>query len=480
MRIVASILLLSLGVQSALAAPPDPRLVASRIEDTLREQGVISASVAVGNADTILWARSFGPANLEKNRHSDIRTSYSLASVTKPITATAIMRLVDEGKIDLDRPINDYLGAAKLVAFTGDARDATVRRVLDHTAGLPWHVDYFLATGTSRRPSMEETIARSGKIMMPPGETHRYSNLGYGLLEYVIERVSGQSYADYVREHIFAPLGLRDSFVATNPNLPANSATRYTAERRPIAFYDVDHRGASSVFMSASDLVRFGQAHLAARQGRSKLLSAASAREMERRQNELLPASDYYALGWAVVDMNDHHTIGHGGSMPGAAAQLLIATETNQVFAVLINRDSYPARRDILAELIRAWAPQLVADAVPTIPPSLVGHWSGHVALDDGHRLPLSLDLSTGELTGTLADRSIHLSRFQMVEDGFSDMTSIDGEIPTAEARRHPHSLRFHLKARGPVVNGYVTALARPSTDGSGSALSYWVELSRR
>src|SRR2546423_8460335 len=104
------------------------------------------------------------------------------------------MQMVEQGKIDLDRPANDYLGAAKLIGLAGDATGATVRRGLCHTAGLPLHYRFFYENEGGPPPSTDEAIARYGILVFPPGEVYEYSNLGYGILDRIISRVSGRAY----------------------------------------------------------------------------------------------------------------------------------------------------------------------------------------------------------------------------------------------------------------------------------------------
>src|SRR5438128_3665818 len=109
------------------------------IRARLVEQSLPSVAVAVARDGTSLWEEGFGWADREHRVPATEHTMYSLASISKPITATGLMVLKELGKLDLDRPINDYLGAAKLNAWIGDAADATVRRVANHTSGLPLH-----------------------------------------------------------------------------------------------------------------------------------------------------------------------------------------------------------------------------------------------------------------------------------------------------------------------------------------------------
>ena len=109
---------------------------------------------------------------------------------------------------------------------------------------------------------MDETIRRYGVLVSPPGEGFSYSNLGYGILERIIERVSKKSYADFLKAEVFAPLGMTRSAVLLEPGPEADVAQRYTQQQKAFPFFDFDHRGASAVFSSAYDLVRFGLFHL--------------------------------------------------------------------------------------------------------------------------------------------------------------------------------------------------------------------------
>src|SRR5712692_5964075 len=132
---------------SARAASVDFSVVRELIRTRLVEQVIPSLAVAVAWNGTILWEEGFGWADRENRVPATEHIMYSLASISKPITATGVMVLEEQGKLDLDRPINDYLGEAKLKARVppgcGDAAYATVRRVANHTSGLPLHWHFF-------------------------------------------------------------------------------------------------------------------------------------------------------------------------------------------------------------------------------------------------------------------------------------------------------------------------------------------------
>ncbi len=169
------------------------------IQKQMLERQVPSVAVAVARDGKIIWEEAFGWANREERIAATPHTIYSLASISKPITATGLMILKERGRVELDRPLNDYLGEAKIKVRLGNPADVTVRRVANHSAGLPLHYQFFYEDEPFRAPSRDETINRYANAVTAPGEKYQYSNLGYGLLDYVIERVSGKSYAMFYR-----------------------------------------------------------------------------------------------------------------------------------------------------------------------------------------------------------------------------------------------------------------------------------------
>lgn len=144
------------------------------IRRQMTERQVPSVAVAVARDGRIIWEEGFGWADRENRAPATAHTIYSLASISKPITATGLMVLKERGLIDLDRPINDYLGATKINIRVGNPLDATVRRVANHTAGLPLHYQFFYADEPYRAPSREETILRYGNAVTAPGERYQY------------------------------------------------------------------------------------------------------------------------------------------------------------------------------------------------------------------------------------------------------------------------------------------------------------------
>ncbi|HEY5810432.1 MAG TPA: serine hydrolase domain-containing protein, partial [Povalibacter sp.] len=287
----------------AHAAPAKDRFdeVRAYIREQMAGGNVSAVSVALSQRGKVVWEEGFGWADRENRIAADEHTRYSLASISKPMTATGLMTLVQAGKVDLDRPVNDYLGSALLKARVGDAHDATVRRVANHSSGLPLHYHLFFSDEAYRKPAMDETILRYGNLVTTPGEKFEYSNLGFGVLDYVISRTSGKSYTDFMSAEVFAPLGMTRTSVGPRAGLDPNVAVRYTADSVPIPFYDSDHEGASAVYGSVHDLLRFAMFHMKDRlPDQKRILSDAS---LDQMQQPTFKSDDNagYGVSWAVV-----------------------------------------------------------------------------------------------------------------------------------------------------------------------------------
>jgi len=160
---------------------PDFASVQAFIEKKIASDHIPSISVAVAQNGEIVWEKGFGWANREKHLPASEQKMYSLASVTKLMTASAIMVLRDGKQLDLDRPVNDYLGSAKLTSPVWNPSEATVRRVATHTAGLATYDNGYYCRGNESNCE-DIMVRRFGVLIWRPGERFDYSNLGYGVL----------------------------------------------------------------------------------------------------------------------------------------------------------------------------------------------------------------------------------------------------------------------------------------------------------
>lgn len=494
--VVSAAALLLLHAPAGAQRRPDPRFaeVRSYIQEAMDEAGAPSVAVAVARDGEIIWAEGFGLADIARGIPATPNTMYSLASISKPMTATALMRLVERGEVELDRPANAYLGDGQIHSPTWDASGATVRRVLSHTAGLPLHWEFFYEGEDHPRRTTDEGIARFGVLVTPPGEVYQYSNLGYGIIERIVERVTGRSYAEVMETEVFAPLAMRNSTVGTGAGLEDRAAVRYDAELRPIPHYDFDHRGGSAVYSSVTDLVRFGMYHLGTpAEGQREILEDGTLRAMQRIATPGTgPREQGYGFGWLIQeDDNGYRRISHTGGMPGVSTGLYMYPEEGLAIAVVTNRSSRlvpQISHRIASSLLPGYgatseARRAAAEAEPVrdellgVPRDWLGEWTGEVVTPDGE-VPLTLvfqpdgdvhvRLGDGGLVTLLNDPSLRDGRL---------VGRFAGTIPSDHIGRHPHIVQLDLRLRDGSLIGAANAIA--GDGGYYFALSSYTELRR-
>lgn len=458
-----------------------------RIRNVMSAHHIPSVTVAVAHKGKIVWEEGFGWADVEKRIPATPHTSYSLASISKPVTATALMILVERGAIGLDKPMDDYLGQQKLTARVGSASDATVRRVASHTSGLPLHGRFFYEDESGSPPPMDESIRRYGVLVSPPGESFVYSNLGYGLLEYAIERASGKSYAEFLRDELFVPLGLSRGAVNPKSDLGNHVASRYWFNNIVVPFYDFDQRGGGAVFMSAHDLVRFGMFHLHGRlDGQQKPVLQRSTLASMRDAPTLKDGSPVgYGIGWFIGEQHRLRRFGHNGGMAGVATVLSIYPEAEAVIVVLGNGVSRTGAVHFLeSDIVHALLPETIRNDHGFKPqPELVGRWEGQGQTYNG-QIPVALDFKENGSVFARVGAGPLQEVIKVKLEPKTSLLSLDdliGDIGTPDAARHPGPLQLSLKLRAPnILNGAISSNSLETlSDRMGSAVSYWVELRR-
>jgi CubicO group peptidase (beta-lactamase class C family) len=438
-----------------------------------------------------LWEESFGWADRENLIPATPDTMYTLGSLAKPITATAVLLLRQRGLLNLDHPINDYLGDAKIVARVGNASEATVRRVAQHAAGLPGYYETFYPDEQGKPPPMDEVILRYGNLVFPPGEGFHYSNLDYGLLGYVISRVSGKDYANFMREEVFLPLGMNHTCVINCQGLEKYRATRYFLDGSRLPDYTTPHPAAADIYASAHDLVRFAMFHLKAHLADQKKLISDEAVDEMQKPTVMMGGTNSYGIGWIVGrDAKGRRRVSHGGAGAGVDTQLTLVPEEKLSVAVLVNT-KIDARisgeiADAIFDLLLGDSPtdrpasvgsgQATSEENPGLPGKLLGTWKGFVHTYK-RDLPVTLWFrESGEVHAQLDNQLKMLINDARLENGiFTGRMS--GDIGTPDANRRPYYLDWNVTLRGEVFNGVLYAIGHhPSR---GVLLGHWVELRR-
>jgi CubicO group peptidase (beta-lactamase class C family) len=450
------------------------------IAKILKETAASGVAVAVAKDGKIVWQEGFGYIAHGTKSPATPDTMFPLASITKALTATGLQVLAERGLIDLDKPANAYLEPSKIRSCAGGSAAATIKNLVYHTSGLPMHYHFFYADKPLRPPGMDESIRRYGILTNPPGEAYCYSNFGYGILGDILARVSGESYAEFMREEVFETLGMMRTAIVTEPGGFENVAAKYGGGKRRLPVCDFDHEGASAAYASVHDLVRFGMFHLGDRvPGQKQILKPATLAAMHRESDSEFLDSGLrvaYLLGsFGRLEHLGTTFLVATGSMPGAVARLDMVPSENLVSAVLANAsdvDLWALQHEIFAAFLPAFrdtpyqAPRAAEEAGSFSPPdSLLGRWSGTIRTFQ-KTIPAALTFMRGgpvvlEIDGIRASPlSVKTELGEMsYEDGvFSGL--FWGRIDTPDTSGRPHAVYIKVKMRENKLVGSASAVS--------------------
>jgi CubicO group peptidase (beta-lactamase class C family) len=310
------------------------------VEATATELGIPGVAVGVFLDGRELYA-CHGVTSVDNPQPVDRDTIFVLGSVTKSATATALMRLVAEGRVDLDAPVRRYVPELQL-ADEQTAAQITVMNLLNHTAGLGHGFvfdsgdgDDALARYVAKLPEME--------LIAPPGTRASYSQAGFNLIGRIIEKVTGLTYEKAVASLLFEPLGMQHSFYLASDVLSRRFAVGHNpgedgqlAVARLRKRWRGDNPG-GGLESSAADLIRWARFHLGDGQADNgeRVLPAEVLHRMREQTVELRGSTlgDAFGIAWFLRDVDGVRTVGHGGSTNGQFAELLFVPERN--FAVV-------------------------------------------------------------------------------------------------------------------------------------------------
>lgn len=320
-------------------------------------------TIAILHAGSVVYAKGFGYMNVEDAVPARGDTSYPIGSNSKQFTATAILMLQDEGKLNVDDRLSKYLPEIP------HAGQVTLRNLLTHSAGYSEYTEIGSFDEIGNRPTtlagIADTVDRR-PLAFTPGTTREYSNTGYDLLAMVIERVSGMSYSDFLEQRIFKPLGMTSTFVRGFDDTRPNVATEYDsyalgpwehAEHLEYTWFG----GAGAIISNPADL---GKWNVALSGG--KLLSKRSLTEMmtPHRIGKNDPFPDY-GFGIEVSHLpNGHLMVSHGGNTYGAATQDARFPDDHLGIVVLANSGTF-SYNTAVAAIYGALVPSVASKPSP-------------------------------------------------------------------------------------------------------------------
>ncbi len=344
--------------QDVPATPP--KSIAATLQPYVDKKSLAGAVVLVANKDKVLSIETVGYSDIANSTLMGPNTVFWIASQSKPITAAGLMLLVDEGKVNLDDPVEKYLLEFKgmWVAAESDkeymllkrpARLITIRDILSHTSGMPYKSAMELPTldGLSLRDAVRSYAMTP--LLFEPGTKYQYSNCGINTAGRIIEVVSGMPFEDFMEKRLFVPLGMKETTFWPSADQMSRLAKTYKPsadkkglEETKIGFlqYPFNDRKrhimpAGGYFATADDVACFCQMVLAGGEFQGKrILSEASVKEMTKKQTgEGVKAN--YGLGWETGDGR----FGHGGAL---ATNMTIDTKRGLITIFLVQHAGFP------------------------------------------------------------------------------------------------------------------------------------------
>jgi len=336
-----------------------------------RVPGAVAAVLAGGE----IAQAAYGVLSRTTGVETTVDSVFQVGSITKVWTASLIMQLVDEGRLDLDAPVRRYLPGFRVADEDASAR-ITVRHLCCHVSGFEG--DIFTDTGRGD-DAIEKYLATLTGVrqLFPPGERFSYNNAGYVVLGRIVEVLRGKPYGAALREHLIGPLGLAHAATDAYEAILHRAAVGHIQpdpDADPVpapawALVSSNAPAGSLLAMSAADLLTFARMHL---DGGGDVLSAASVKAMQQRQVELPYLGllgDAWGIGWEIFDWVGGTVIGHDGSTVGQNAFLRVVPAAGVAVALLTNGgEPVPVYREVvgraLAELAGVQVP------VPPAPPA--------------------------------------------------------------------------------------------------------------
>ena len=320
-----------LAVAQTGASPADP--VDQYVRAEMQRQHIPGLALLVARDGKMVEAQGFGLANVELQVPVKPETVFQSGSVGKQFTATAVMMLVEEGKIRLDDPITMYLKDAP-----PKWNQVTVSELLSHTAGFTDYPDNFDFRKDYTEDELFKVIAGI-PLAFPPGTKWSYSNLGYATLGILIHQVTGKFYGDFLQERIFQPLGMTTTRVMSEADIIPNRAAGYRLVKGELKNQEwvaptVNTTADGSLYFSILDLAKWDAALYT-----EKLLKRSSLEEMwtPAKLSNGQPNSGDYGFGWSIGNVRGHRVLDHGGAWQGFKTHISRYVDDKLTVVVLTN-----------------------------------------------------------------------------------------------------------------------------------------------
>jgi CubicO group peptidase (beta-lactamase class C family) len=370
-----------------------------RIPVLLQEFMVPGTAIAIIENGELVLQKAYGYSDVSKNEKVTTQTGFNIGSISKTFAAWGILKLAEEGKIDLDAPAETYLTRWKLPKSDFDSKKVTIRRLLSHTAGLSLH-GYPGWTKNDRLSTIEESLdgRNNGpgrvEMIMEPGTQWKYSGGGYTILQLIVEEVTGQKFEDYMQAQVLNPLGMKNSSYKIDETILVDSSLEHDNFGEQIDFELFTAQAAAGLHTTIEDFTRFAYASLFAHEDNKTYNSVLNQKTIAEMLEPATASNGSYGLGYQVQNIpNSSYVLkGHGGANTGWHAFFRINPETNDGFIMITNGGAgHNIYRQVFCDWIQ-WKTGVSMGERCNIKPSIAGKLKGIIDAEGAANLGLAYD----------------------------------------------------------------------------------------
>jgi CubicO group peptidase (beta-lactamase class C family) len=397
------------GAEKIADFPALGEIVDRTMEPFNGKDSVPGIAVLIAKNGKILYEKGYGNANIEKAIPVSPDTKFRIGSITKQFTAASILRLQEQGKINVNDKLSQY------IPDFPRGNEVTIYQLLTHTSGIHSYTNRDDFNSRIISPVSDTSLIKlieSGGFDFDPGESISYSNSGYFILGYLVSKISEKSYSNYLSDEFFKPLGMKNTGVYINTNRPANEAIGYAFENgnlvKPPDWDMTWAGGAGAIYSTVNDLFIWNEAVF-----NGKVLNAASLKmafTQAKLNNGQQASGMAYGFGWMLPSYRGMKFIAHGGGLDGFLSYLLRQPEENITICVLTNasppyQNFDPSMISMeLAEYIfwKKMAPQAVYSVDTTLSADQLSLFTGKYDYGQGMILTVTLagDHLIAQMTG--------------------------------------------------------------------------------
>lgn len=328
-----------------------------RILAIMKDYGIPGVSIALVKGSRTVWTEAYGYADLGTGRRMTADTCLRVQSISKPVTAWGVMHLVEQRKIELDKPVAQYIKNWEFPESEFSEGKITVGQLLSHTSGMA-QGDLTRYSPKEDMPSLEESLSEKAILVQEPGLLFSYSNTGYNLLELLIEEVTGRDFAEYMKQEVLLPLGMADSTFIWSEELEPAVPFGYGQSGKPVPVYVYPEKASGGLFSTAEDIASFMIAGMPEHSENQSVLNSQSISKLYTPMAEDLGiyslVFNAYGLGYYIEDLHGgRKAVSHGGQGTGWMTHFHYVPETGDGIVILTNSQrSWP----FIAYILSDWA----------------------------------------------------------------------------------------------------------------------------